>query len=153
MECAGAQSPDRVRTLVAAPHEEYRLFGSALKRLPQAVVVAATDNGRTALEYVRRMRFDLAIIGIPLAHANGLTVARQALHTSPDIRIVMITAIDDPACLLEAIRVGVHGYLSTTASIDELADAIPRILAGETIFDILISTRALRRLVTSGCSH
>lgn len=150
MDHPNVQARECVLTLVAAPNSERLLFQSLLERLPQAVVLVETDDGRMALEYVRRMRFDLAIIGIPLARVNGLTVVRQALRASPGIRVVIIAAIDDPACLLEAIRIGVHGYLSTTTSIDELADTMQRILAGEMIVDTVISTRVLRRLAASG---
>lgn len=153
MECSGAQSPDCVRTLVAAPDDEYPLFRSVLERLPQVTVIAATDDGRIALEYVRRWRFDLALLSISLAQADGLTVARQALRTSPGIRVAIISAIDDPACLLEALRIGVNGYLSATGSTDDLADAVQHILTGETIFDTVISTRALQQIVASGCAR
>lgn len=140
---------DRMRALVAAPDPERLLFRSVLEHLPQVTVIAETNDGRVALEYVRRWRFGLALLDIPLAHIKGLTVARQALHVSPGIRVAIISAVDDPACLLEALRIGVNGYLSVTASIDDLAEAIQRILTGETLFDSVLSTRALQRLAAS----
>ncbi len=151
MNHAEAPLPDRVRTLVAAPDPERLLCRSVLERLPQVTVIAETDNSRVALEYVRRLRFDLALLGISLAQGDGLTVARQAFRALPGIRVAIISAVDDPPCLLEALRIGVHGYLSAAASIDDLADAVQRILLGETIFDTTISTRALQRLAASGC--
>ncbi|MDW8212826.1 MAG: response regulator [Roseiflexaceae bacterium] len=141
-----------MRALVAAPDPERFLFRSVLEHLPQVTVIAETNDGRVALEYVRRWRFGLALLDIPLAHINGLTVARQALHVSPGIRVAIISAVDDPACLLEALRIGVNGYLSVTASIDDLAEAIQRILTGETLFDSVLSTRALQRMA-AGCAR
>lgn len=142
-----------VRALVAAPAPERPLFRSVLERLSHVTVIAETDDGRMALEYVRRWRLDLALIDIPLAHVNGLTVAREAFRSSPGIQVAIISAIDDPACLLEALRIDVNGYLSAYAPLDELADAIRRILAGETIFDPAISARALQRLAAAGCAR
>ncbi|MCS6840681.1 MAG: response regulator, partial [Roseiflexus sp.] len=86
--------PDRVRALVAASDPERLLFRSVLEHLPQVTVIAETNDGRVALEYVRRWRFGLALLDIPLAHINGLTVARQALHVSPGIRVAIISAVD-----------------------------------------------------------
>lgn len=144
---------DCVRALVAAPESERPLFRSVLERLPHVTVVAETDDGRMALEHVRRWRFGLALLGIPLGRLDGLTVARRAFRASPGIRIAIISAIDDPACLLEALRIGVNGYLSLYANTDDLADAIRRILVGETLFDIALSTRALQRLAAAGCAR
>ncbi|MCS6840073.1 MAG: response regulator transcription factor [Roseiflexus sp.] len=150
MDCSGARLPNCVRTLVAMLDQERLLFRSVLGLLPHVMVITETDDGRVALECVRRWRLDLALLGIPLVHLDGLTVARRALRVSPGIRVAIITTIDDPACLLEALRIGVNGYLSACASVDDLADAIRHILAGETLFDIALSTRALQRLAVTG---
>jgi len=116
MDCSGAPTPGRVRTLAAAAAERRALFRSLLECLPQTVLVAETDDGRTALDYVRHRRFDLALLDIPLRRLSGLTVARQALRTFPGIAVVIISDVDDPPCLLEALRIGVTGYLPATAA-------------------------------------
>lgn len=141
--------PDRVRTFVAVPDSGRVLFHSLLARLPQLLVVTETGDGRTALEHLRRFRFDFVLLGVPLPHTHGLAVARQAFRVLPGIRVAVVAAIDDPAFLLEALRIGVNGYLSATAPVDDLAEALQRILRGETLFDTTLSTHALLRLVAS----
>ncbi len=145
-----AQKPNCVRTLVVALESHRELFHALLPRLPQMGVIAETDDEHLALKYVRRVRVDLALFGIPLAHSSGLAIVRQALRMQPGIRVVIIAAIDDPRFLLEALRIGVNGYLSAADPVDHLADALQRIIAGETLFDATLSTNALLRLTVAG---
>jgi DNA-binding NarL/FixJ family response regulator len=149
MDCSGAPTPGRVCTLAAAATERRALFRSLLECLPQTVLVVETDDGRVALDYVRHRRFDLALLDIPLRRLSGLTVARQALRTFPGIAVVIISDVDDPPCLLEALRIGVTGYLPATAAPHDLVGALQRILAGEVLFDAGFATRALQRLAAS----
>ncbi len=149
MDCSGAPTPGRVRTLAAAAAERRALFRSLLECLPQTVLVAETDDGRVALDYVRHRRFDLALLDIPLRRLSGLTVARQAIRVLPGIAVVIISDIDDPPCLLEALRIGVTGYLPAAAALNDLVGALQRILAGEVLFDPGFATHALQRLAVS----
>ena len=149
MDCSGAPTPGRVCTLAAAAAERRALFRSLLECLPQTVLVAETDDGRVALDYVRHRRFDLALLDIPLRRLSGLSVARQALRTFPGITVVIISDVDDPPCLLEALRIGVTGYLPAAAALHDLVGALQRILAGEVLFDPGFATRALQRLAAS----
>ncbi len=96
---------------------------------------------------MRHRRFNLALLDIPLRRLNGLTVARQAIHALPGITVVIISDVDDPFCLLEALRIGVTGYLPAAPS--DLVNALQRILAGEVLFDTGFATRALQRLAAS----
>lgn len=149
MDCSGAPTPGRVRTLAAAAAERRVLFRTLLECLPQTVLVAETDDGRVALDYVRHRRFDLILLDIPLQRLNGLTVARQAIHALPGITVVIISDVDDPSCLLEALRIGVTGYLPAAAALSDLVAALQRILVGEVLFDTGFATRALQRLAAS----
>lgn len=149
MDCSGAPTPGRVRTLAAAAAERRALFRSLLECLPQTMLVAETDDGRAALDYVRHRRFDLALLDISLRRLSGLTVARQAIRALPGIAVVIISDIDDPHCLLEALRIGVTGYLPAAAAPNDLVSALQRILAGEVLFDAGFATRALQQLASS----
>ncbi|MGQ9550286.1 MAG: response regulator [Roseiflexus sp.] len=149
MDCSGAPTPGCVRTLAATTVERQALFRSVLKCLPETVLVVETDDGDVALDYVRRQRLDLLLLDIPLRHLSGLNVARQAIYTTPGIVVVIISDIDEPACLLEALRIGVTGYLRAATAPNDLVGALQRILAGEVLFDTGFATRALQRLVAS----
>lgn len=153
MRRSETQKPNCVCTLVVALESHREMFHALLPRLPQMGVIIETDDEHLALKYVRRMRVDLALFGIPLPHSRGLAVVRQALRMQPGIRVVIITAIDDPLFLLEALRIGVNGYLSAADSVDHLADALQHIIAGETLFDATLSTSALLRLTAPGVSQ
>lgn len=138
----------RARTLIAAPAEANGLLRALLERVPEAILVAEAADGRTALDRARVVRPRLTLLDIPLAHISGLVVARKALRDLPDMRVVIVSAIDEPACLLDALRIGVAGYLLTTTPLDDLACSVRRILAGETRFDPAFATRALQSFIT-----
>lgn len=96
-------------------------------------VVGEAGTGKEALNLAAQLQPDIALLDIYLGTANGLDVARQILHSSPDTRIVMFTGFSDEELLLNAIRVGVHGYLQKTLSIDGLLSALRTVYQGERV--------------------
>jgi len=136
-----------VRTLIAATADGCAFLREVLAQMPETKLIAETADGRIALEQIRRMHPGLILLDISLEQMTGLAVARQAIRDLPDTPVVIVSAIDEPAYLLEALRIGVTGYLLTTIPAHDLACSIRRILAGETLFDMAFAMRTLQTLI------
>lgn len=61
----------------------------------------------------------------------------------PDCRVLILTTFGRPGCLRRALETGATGFLVKDGPVEELAAAIRRVLAGETVVDPALATAAL----------
>ncbi|TAK68312.1 MAG: response regulator transcription factor [Actinomycetota bacterium] len=97
-------------------------------------VVAVLGEGSRALDVVRATRPDVAVVDLQLPDITGVQVvlALQELDAPP--RVLMLSASGERADVLEAVKAGATGYLTKSATNEELADAVLRTARGEAVF-------------------
>lgn len=121
-----------VRVLVVDDHPVVRDgLRSLLSHYAEVEIVGEAADSFTALERSSVLKPDVILLDIKLADENGLVLARRILHAQPDSRIIILTSYDDEDTLLEAAKIGVHGYLLKDASSDVLKDTICAVRRGE----------------------
>jgi DNA-binding NarL/FixJ family response regulator len=96
-------------------------------------IVGEAGNGKAALTLAMELQPDIVLLDIFLGTSNGLDIAKQLLRSCPDTRIVLFSGFDDEDFLFEAVRIGVHGFLKKTLSIDELVSALRAVKQGERV--------------------
>jgi DNA-binding NarL/FixJ family response regulator len=65
---------------------------------------------------------------------SGAVATREIVAALPDTRVLVLSASGEHVDVLEAVKAGASGYLVKSASVDELADAVRRTAAGDTVF-------------------
>jgi two-component system, NarL family, nitrate/nitrite response regulator NarL len=105
-------------------------------------VEAATSAPGEAIAAVRLYDPDILLIDLGFPGADGLSAAREVARFHPRTRVVIITGSDDPAPLLEAIRIGVAGYVRKDQRLDGIVAALRQAAEGESAID----KNLLRRL-------
>lgn len=96
-------------------------------------VVGEAENEKAALSLAMESKPDIVLVDMFLEASSGLDTAKQLLRCSPDTHIVLFAGSNDEKLLFEAIRIGVHGYLQKTLSIDDLRRALRAIQCGERV--------------------
>jgi DNA-binding NarL/FixJ family response regulator len=96
-------------------------------------VVGEAENERAALALTTELNPDIVLLSTFLGTAQGLDIAKQLLRLCPDTHIVLFAGPKDEKLLLDAIRIGVHGYLQKTLSIDDLRIALRAVQCGERV--------------------
>jgi DNA-binding NarL/FixJ family response regulator len=96
-------------------------------------VVGDAGNGKAALTLALELQPDIVLLDIFLGTSNGLDIAKQLLRSLSDTRIVLFSGFEDENLLIDAVRIGVHGFLKKTLSIDDLASALRAIQRGERV--------------------
>jgi DNA-binding NarL/FixJ family response regulator len=96
-------------------------------------VVGEAENEKGALSLNKELKPDIVLVDIALDHSSGMDIVKQLLRSSPTTRIVLYAGSNDEKLLFEAIRVGVHGYLQKTSSIDDLRRALRAVHCGERV--------------------
>jgi DNA-binding NarL/FixJ family response regulator len=85
---------------------------------------------------------DVMLIDAFARRAGGIDAAMAVLIQEPPFAVAVFTHEDDPRLLLQALRIGVRGYLLKSATPDELVDALKRLAAGETVIAPSLATEA-----------
>ena len=73
--------------------------------------------------------WDLTLMDIDLPGMSGIEATRAIKAARPDTKVVMLTAFEDPAKILAAIRAGADGYLLKRAGVSEVIEQL-RVVAG-----------------------
>jgi excisionase family DNA binding protein len=111
----------RPRVLVVDDEESIRDLLSKTLALADYEVDLAPD-GRTALDRMRLIQYDLLITDLRMPGVDGLTVIREARRLKADLPVIIITGYSSEASAIEAINLGVQGYLTKPFR-------VPRVLA------------------------
>ncbi len=101
----------------------------------------------SAAEARARLResFDVVLMDYALPDGTGAEVARAVKARWPRTPVIMLTAHDDDETVLDSIQAGADGFLSKTASTDEVVSAVRAAYAGETLLPpAVIAKIALR---------
>jgi len=84
--------------------------------------VDTVPDGASAIERLRAAEYDLLITDLKMPGMDGLSVIREARRTAPVLPVIIITGCSTEASAIEAINLGVAGYLTKPFR-------LPRILA------------------------
>ena len=112
---------DRPRILIVDDEEAVRdLLAKTLTMADYEAETAA--DGPAALDRLRAAEYDLLITDLKMPGMDGLSVIREARRIRPDLAVIIITGYSTEASAIEAINLGVAGYLTKPFR-------LPRILA------------------------
>src|SRR5207237_8321626 len=101
----------RPRVLVVDDEATIRDLLSKTLALAEYDVDMAPD-GRTALERLRIISYDLLITDLKMPGVDGLTVIREARRMKADLPVIIITGFSTEASAIDALNLGVSGYLT-----------------------------------------
>jgi DNA-binding NarL/FixJ family response regulator len=85
---------------------------------------------------------DVMLIDAFSRAAGGIDAAVKVLAQDPPFAVAVFTDADDLRLMLQALRVGVRGYLLKSAKPAELVDMLVRLRAGEVVVDPRLATEA-----------
>ncbi|MCL1846582.1 MAG: response regulator transcription factor [Coriobacteriia bacterium] len=73
------------------------------------------------------------LLDVKMPGPDGVSMVKRLLQTSPGLIIIMLTASEEPSCLLQAISNGATGYLLKSESSSQIIDSIQRACQGQHI--------------------
>ncbi|GAA1363988.1 response regulator transcription factor [Streptomyces beijiangensis] len=106
-------------------------------------VVAQVDRGDKIVDAALNSSPDVALLDIELPGRTGLDAAADLRTEMPNCRVLILTTFGRPGYLRRAMEAGAAGFLVKDGPVEELAEAIRRVLAGETVIDPALAAAAL----------
>jgi two-component system, NarL family, nitrate/nitrite response regulator NarL len=140
---AGGPPAAHIRLLIVDRHTLFRLTtASIIAETSGFTVVGQATTGVQAVEFVRRLRPDIALIDLEGIEPAGETC--RMLGTPPT-KVVVFTLAQDEQSFLEAVRCGAVGYLPKTIDLPALERALRAVHRGETALPHRLMGRLLLR--------
>ena len=117
----------RPRVLVVDDEASIRDLLSKTLALAEYDVDVAPD-GRSALERMRMYPYDLLIADLKMPGMDGLQVIREAKRYKADLPVIIITGFSTEASAIDAVNLGVAGYLTKPFRVPQVLAAAAKAL-------------------------
>lgn len=117
----------RSRVLVVDDESSIRELLQKTLALAEYDVDAAPD-GRAGLERLRLGHYDLLIADLKMPGMDGLTLIREAKRLKADLPVIIITGFSTESSAIEAVNLGVAGYLTKPFRVPQVLAAAARAL-------------------------
>jgi excisionase family DNA binding protein len=90
--------------------------------------VDVAPDGRSALERMRLYPYDLLIADLKMPGMDGLAVIREAKRYKADLPVIIITGFSTESSAIEAVNLGVAGYLTKPFRVPQVLAAAAKAL-------------------------
>jgi DNA-binding NarL/FixJ family response regulator len=133
-----------VRVLIVDDHTLVRQSVSKAVATAEGIeVVGEAADGPSAIAAVADLEPDLVVLDIAMPGTDGLAVAEQLRHDHPDVRVLFLSMHDDDGSLQRALALGAAGFVSKSASIDQLLEALRAIRDGGSYLSSEVASRVM----------
>ena len=120
-----------IRVLLVDDHAILREGLKALLQKEQDIdVIAEAANGVEAIQRASEFVPDVVVMDLTMPKMNGIEASRQILKDNPTTIIIILSMILDQACVSEALKAGITGYILKDCVSDELVLAIRSTITG-----------------------
>jgi excisionase family DNA binding protein len=122
-------TPGNTRPRVLVVDDEASIRDLLAKTLALAEYdVDVAPDGRSALERMRLYPYDLLIADLKMPGMDGLTVIREAKRYKADLPVIIITGFSTESSAIEAVNLGVAGYLTKPFRVPQVLAAAAKAL-------------------------
>jgi DNA-binding NarL/FixJ family response regulator len=134
--------------------DDQNLFRDGIANLLSAQagieVASCADTAATAVEAIRRLRPDVALVGWPASSVNSHKVFSAIQEAKLQTRVIMLVDEELKEDFLEAVRQGCCGIVPKQTSTELLVKSIRKVHAGEFWLDRTTTAEVIRRLAKKG---
>ena len=110
-----------------------------LEKLPGIEVVGEANNGREALELIKKKGPNVILLDISMTELGGLEALPRIVKNFPAVKVLILSAFANEEFVLRALRSGAAGYMLKDAAAEELELAIKAVANDKTYLGPSIS--------------
>jgi len=132
------------RVLIVDDHPVFRYGIAALINAEADLMVCGeASSSPAALEAMRTLQPDIALLDISLPGTNGIELIKLMKAEQPKLPLLMLSMHDESLYALRALKAGALGYVMKAEALTHVLDALRKALLGE----IYVSPRLGERLI------
>lgn len=123
---------ETIRILVVDDHPLFRQgVVDTISLEPDFIVIGEATSGEEALELIRNLSPEVAIVDVNLPGINGQQVTQHVVNEKLPTRIMLLTAYDDSEQKLHAMKVGAAAYCVKDVQPETLAENVRQVVKGK----------------------
>lgn len=136
-----------IRVVLADDHTLVRQGIKTLLAISgQFEVVGEASDGIEALAVIERAMPDVALLDVRMPRLGGLDVLRTVRQRWPAIGVILLTTFDEDSVVMQAVALGVQGFLLKDISLEQLEYAVRTVAAGGSLIRPNLTEHARREL-------
>lgn len=136
---------NKINVLIAEDHPLVREgITDQLNTSDKINIIGAVKNGMEALTLIDDHHVDVVISDLNMPIMNGLELTKAIHSNGFNIKVIILTMLDEPEYIRELIGLGADGYILKSNITDELERAVIKVYSGATF----ISDEVMSRLTT-----
>lgn len=97
-------------------------------------IVIEAENGKEFLNQLKVIKPDVVLLDISMPVLNGYDTAAQALSVYPDLKIIVLSMLNEDDYYFKMIEIGVKGFVLKNSGVEELTRAIIEVSEGNNYF-------------------
>jgi len=129
---------NKIKILIADDHPMMReALTTAMEGETDLVVIGEASNGVEAIKLAAKLKPDVVLMDMLMPEMNGLNAITKLQETQPDIKIMVVSSLEDEDRILAAVQAGALGYFPKSAprsylleGIRKVADGVPYLPSG-----------------------
>lgn len=103
---------------------------SLLRQQPDLEIVGQAEDGKSALELVRKLRPNIVITDVTIPKLNGIDTTRWIVRQFPKVKVIVLSGHNHDLFVTGMIRAGASAYVLKERLFDELVEAIRTVQEG-----------------------
>jgi len=132
----------KITVLLADDHSLVRRgFRRMLEDDESIEVVGEASNGDEAVELTRQLKPAVVVMDCAMPGTSGLIATRRILAENASVAVLMLSMHSEETLVRQALDTGARGYILKNALDLDLAAAVRKVAAGETVLDPSVSKR------------
>lgn len=136
-----------INVIIADDHVLYRAgVKTALSSKTDIKVIAEADNGMHLLTVLKSCQPDVILLDIQMPIMDGIGALQEIKKLYPDIRVIMLTMMDDHSMITRLMELGANSYLTKTSDSEIIYEAIKTCYSQEYYFNSLTNKALLSNL-------
>ena len=140
----------KIRIVVADDHPIFRDGLCRLLALEEDFeVVAQAQSGREVLEVLQRLEPDILLLDLKMPELDGIGTLQRLQAVKNRTRVIVLTASDDRAEVVQAMKLGTSGIVLKQTATDQLIKSIRKVHAGEMWLDSTATAAVIRQFVSA----
>jgi DNA-binding NarL/FixJ family response regulator len=127
---------EKITVLLVDDHALVRRgFRRLLEDDPDLAVVGEGSTGDDAIRLAKELKPKVIVMDAAMPGTNGLAATRAIMSNAPSSLILMLSMHAEETLVRQAMGAGARGYILKNALDLDLAAAVKRVAAGETMLD------------------
>ena len=140
---------DPIKIIITDDHVLYRAgVKTALSSKKDVKVIGEADNGMHLLNMLKMIQPDVILLDIQMPVMDGIGALPEIKKNWPNIKVIMLTMMDDHSMITKLMELGANSYLSKTSDSEVIYEAIKTCYEQEYFFNSLTNKALLTNLKT-----